>query len=244
MPATHLLCLLPVLPPPAEAVKHKRDSWQTWENYAQVAVRVRQWQTAVRALQQVLVLSSGQRADLTLVAALVGQVEVVRGVGGSGSEAADGEAELPLTSAASNGGDAAAGAERAMPADAQAAAGAAAAVDSGSGSMAELAAALGELSGGGGSAASRGGGGAGDAVQKAEARGQGVLEQSVGTLMKQVRHAGHLDGVPAVGAPAISCNTARRLAGPALPSGWLPVHSVQLAAYSPGVLPTAAARGT
>ncbi|EFN57654.1 hypothetical protein CHLNCDRAFT_142791 [Chlorella variabilis] len=170
----------------SEAVKHKRDSWQTWENYAQVAVRVRQWQTAVRALQQVLVLSSGQRADLTLVAALVGQVEVVRGVGGSGSEAADGEAELPLTSAASNGGDAAAGAERAMPADAQAAAGAAAAVDSGSGSMAELAAALGELSGGGGSAASRGGGGAGDAVQKAEARGQGVLEQSVGTLMKQV----------------------------------------------------------
>ena len=30
-------------------MKHKRDSWQTWENYAQVAVRVQQWQTAVRA---------------------------------------------------------------------------------------------------------------------------------------------------------------------------------------------------
>ena len=158
-------------------MKHKRDSWQTWENYAQVAARVGQGQTAVRALQQVLGLSAGQRLDLAVLSALVGQVEAARrGEGSSTAAAAEGGEQQQQPSAAASGGDAAPAAEGAAPA-----AGAAAAAEGGS-ELAELASALGELSTGGpGNPLADP-----EAVQRAEARAQEVLEQSVGGLMKQV----------------------------------------------------------
>jgi hypothetical protein len=173
-------------------VKHKRDSWQTWENYAQVAVRVQQWQTAVRALQKVLVLSAGKRVDLEVVAAVVGQVEAGRGLGGASQQQPE---QQP--SAADSGGDAAAAAEGsgAPAADADGAAG-----EQGSG-LEELAAAFGELSaanesGAGGAETAAAAAAAADAAaetqQKADARGQEILEQAVGGLMKQV--AGSISG--------------------------------------------------
>ena len=36
-----------------EAVKYRRDSWQTWSNYALAAVRTGAWQQALRGAQQV-----------------------------------------------------------------------------------------------------------------------------------------------------------------------------------------------
>ncbi|KAL4859782.1 Tetratricopeptide repeat protein 27 [Chlorella vulgaris] len=172
----------------SEAVKHKRDSWQTWDNYAQVAVRVQQWQTAVRALQQVLVQSEGQRVDLGVLAALVGQVEAGRGIGPD-SEAAVNAAEQ---AAARDSRDAAAAAEADLPADPAVSA---AAESSGAG-MADLVAALGELngrdeqegatSGGAGDGSATAAAEAADALQKADARSQAMLEQAVGNLLKQV----------------------------------------------------------
>ncbi|PSC75849.1 tetratricopeptide repeat 27-like protein [Micractinium conductrix] len=160
-----------------EAVKHKRDSWQTWENYAQVSASVGQWQTAVRALQQVLMLSEGRRVNLEVVAALVGQVE-------KGRRGEDGSAGTPHGAAEQRQQqqqqqpDAALAAEGAMPA---------AAGEPSSAALAELASALGELGvGGAGSAASGGAAAQAEAVVLAEARSQGVLEQAVGGLMKQV----------------------------------------------------------
>lgn len=165
--------------PPAEAVKHKRDSWQTWENYGQVAARVGQWQTAVRALGQVLALSSGQRLDLATLAALVGQVEAAR------------RSDVPPADGAQPGGqqeqqeqqqsDAAVAAEGAAPA-----ADPAAASSEASGGLAELATALGELSTGGARADPADTAAQAEAQARADARGQAVLEQSVGSLLKQV----------------------------------------------------------
>ena len=177
--------LLPPFLPPAEAVKHKRDSWQTWENYAQVAARVGQWQTAVRALQQVLVLSDGRRLDLAVLTALVEQVEAAKkGEAGGAAAAADDseqqqqQQQQQQSSVAAS--DAAPAAEGAAPA---AAAAAEPAAGEGSSEMADLASALGELSTGGapGQPLSDP-----EAVQRAEERAQEVLQQSVGNLMKQV----------------------------------------------------------
>ena len=167
--------------PRAEAVKFRRDSWQTWENYAQVAATIRQWQPAVRALQQVLALSQGQRLDLGVVAALVAHVEQGRGVGGNdgGGEGAGGGSDAALAAEGSS-----------APAE----------VDGGEAEQA-LAAALGELS----TVAAVGTGGGLDAaatvaqqqqqqelhkppqeeVERADERSRGVLEQAVGGLLKQ-----------------------------------------------------------
>jgi tetratricopeptide (TPR) repeat protein len=60
-----------------EAVKHNRNSWHTWDNYAGVAVKVKEWQAAVRALGQVVGLSQGQRLDISVLAAVVSQLERV-----------------------------------------------------------------------------------------------------------------------------------------------------------------------
>lgn len=160
-------------------MKHTRDSWQTWENYAAVAVRVQQWQPAIRALAQVLALSAGQRTDLTVLSALVAQVEAGR----RGEQQQEQQA-----SAAHDTSDAAVAAEGATPADdSEAAAG----EGEGGGELAELATALGELSTSNGTArgsasAADAAAAAAEAVQKADARAQEVLEQSVGQLMKQV----------------------------------------------------------
>ena len=150
-------------------------------------MRCKQWQTAVRALQQVLALSAGQRVDLTVVAALVGQVEAGRGGGGDAQQqAAEGEQQQQQQQ--QQGSDAALAAEGVMPAGAPAEPAAADAAD-GSDSLADLAAALGQL---GASEAAAGSGGAEDAaaqaeaVAKAAARAQEVLEQSVGQLLKGI----------------------------------------------------------
>ena len=37
-----------------EAVKYKRDSWQTWSNYAAAAVKTESFQAAARAVEQVI----------------------------------------------------------------------------------------------------------------------------------------------------------------------------------------------
>lgn len=171
----------------AEAVKHKRDSWQTWENYAQVAARISQWQAAARALGQVLLLSNGQRLDLAVLAALVGQVEVGRSGGSAAAGEGDEQTQQQQLSAAASGGDAAMAAEGAAPAADPAAGGGGEAASG----MAELATALGEMSTSGGSsgaqaAAADAAAASAEALEKADARAAEVLEQSVGSLMKQV----------------------------------------------------------
>lgn len=161
---------------PAEAVKHKRDSWQTWENYAQVAARVGQWQTAVRALQQVLVLSEGKRLDLSVLAALVDQVEAAsKGEAGGAAAAAEGGEQQQQQQPPSDAAPAADGLASAAAAEPAAA--------EGSSEMADLASALDALSTGGapGNLLSDP-----EAVQRAEQRAQEVLQQSVGNLLKQV----------------------------------------------------------
>lgn len=153
----------------AEAVKHKRDSWQTWENYAVVAVRVQQWQAAVRALAQVLGLSQGQRVDLAVLSALVGQVEAGRGgaaAAAAGSETQQEQAQQP---------DAALAAEGATPTEPAAAPG------ESSAELSEQAAALGELATDGGNTLDDP-----EAVARRDARAHEVLEQSVGQLTRQV----------------------------------------------------------
>ncbi len=55
---TSLASLTSLSPRPAfsalsEAVKHKRDSWQTWENYARAALASGHYQAALRGLQRV-----------------------------------------------------------------------------------------------------------------------------------------------------------------------------------------------
>lgn len=165
-------------------MKHKRDSWQTWENYAQVAARVGQWQAAVRALGQVLALSSGQRLDLATLAALVGQVEAARSGAAPPADGQQPAEQQPAEQRGPQQSDAAVAAEGAAPAADPAATGG----EAPSG-LAELAAALGELSTSGGT-----GGGAdpadaaaqAEAVAQAEARAAAVLEQAVGGLLKQV----------------------------------------------------------
>lgn len=157
----------------AEAVKHKRDSWQTWENYAQVAVRVGQWQTAVRAMQQVLALSAGQRLDLSVVAALVGQVESTRGSDAdhhSGGDTAETEQQAG-SGVPQSFSDAAPAAEGVAPTSAA----------EGGDDLADLAAALGELSTS--SAAQEAA--PDEAVARAQVRAQHVLAQAVGALLKQ-----------------------------------------------------------
>jgi tetratricopeptide (TPR) repeat protein len=72
-----------------EAVKHNRNSWHTWDNYAGVAVKVGEWQAAVRALGQVVVLSQGQRLDISVLAVVVSQLErMKKGVLLGGGDAA------------------------------------------------------------------------------------------------------------------------------------------------------------
>jgi tetratricopeptide (TPR) repeat protein len=61
-----------------EAVKHNRNSWHTWDNYAGVAVKVGEWQAAARAIGQVVGLSQGQRLDISVLAAVVSQLEKVK----------------------------------------------------------------------------------------------------------------------------------------------------------------------
>lgn len=142
-------------------------------------MRCKQWQTAVRALQQVLALSAGQRVDLSVVAALVGQVEA----GSGGADDAQQQAGEGPGQEHQQGSDAALAAEGAMPAGPPAEP-----TEADSGSLAELAAALGEL----GTSAGAVGGGAeeaaaqAEAVAKAEARAQEVLAQSVGQLLKGI----------------------------------------------------------
>ena len=130
-------------------------------------------------------LSEGRRVNLEVVAALVGQVE-------KGRRGEDGSAGTPHGAAEQRQQqqqqqpDAALAAEGAMPA---------AAGEPSSAALAELASALGELGvGGAGSAASGGAAAQAEAVVLAEARSQGVLEQAVGGLMKQVRRQGSGSG--------------------------------------------------
>lgn len=49
----------------AEAVKYRRESWQTWSNYALAAARTGAWAQALRGAQQVRPRLSSRRAMLT-----------------------------------------------------------------------------------------------------------------------------------------------------------------------------------
>ncbi|KXZ52937.1 hypothetical protein GPECTOR_8g312 [Gonium pectorale] len=59
----------------SEAVKHKRDSWQAWENYARAALASGHYQAAVRGLQRSLQLSGGQRLFVDVASGLLDALE-------------------------------------------------------------------------------------------------------------------------------------------------------------------------
>eukprot|EP00887_Chlorella_sp_A99_P004614 scaffold4.g4614.t1 len=168
-----------------QAVKHKRDSWQTWENYAQVAARVGQWQAAAHA---VLALSEGKQLDLGVLSSLVDQVERSRGLGDPSAAAAG-----PAAAAAEAEGAAAAARGHAAPA-AESAAAADAAADGGGEAEAALAAALGRLLAAAPERAAPAAGQGSDAqeVAAADVRAARVTEQAVGAALKQA--AGSVGG--------------------------------------------------
>jgi len=58
-----------------QAVKHKRESWQAWENYSQAALRAGSLLLAARGVQQVLALSDGHRVAMPLLVGLVEGLE-------------------------------------------------------------------------------------------------------------------------------------------------------------------------
>ncbi|EFJ51673.1 hypothetical protein VOLCADRAFT_87348 [Volvox carteri f. nagariensis] len=59
----------------SESVRHKRDSWQTWENYARAALASGHYQQAVRGLQTALKLSSGHRLFVDVASGLLDVLE-------------------------------------------------------------------------------------------------------------------------------------------------------------------------
>ncbi len=83
-----------------QATKHKRDSWQTWENYAQAALHTGALLQAVRALAQVLELTSGQRLMMPLAARLVEALEEQQ----QAAEAPAGDGSSAAAAAAAAGG--------------------------------------------------------------------------------------------------------------------------------------------
>ncbi|KAL4569426.1 hypothetical protein LXL04_025062 [Taraxacum kok-saghyz] len=60
-----------------EALKYKRDSWQMWENYSQVAVDTGNLCLALEAVQKVLSMSKWKRVDVELLERVMGEVEGV-----------------------------------------------------------------------------------------------------------------------------------------------------------------------
>ncbi|DBB11777.1 hypothetical protein WJX82_011005 [Trebouxia sp. C0006] len=75
-----------------EAVKYKRDSWQTWANYGQAAAQTGNNLPAARAVQKVMELTQGQRVEVEILAVLVQQMQNRRqehGMHGSDTPGAD-----------------------------------------------------------------------------------------------------------------------------------------------------------
>ncbi|KAL3155216.1 hypothetical protein ABBQ32_013155 [Trebouxia sp. C0010 RCD-2024] len=58
-----------------EAVKYKRESWQTWSNYGQAAAQTGNAIPAARAVQKVLELTQGQQVEKEILAVLVRQMQ-------------------------------------------------------------------------------------------------------------------------------------------------------------------------
>jgi tetratricopeptide (TPR) repeat protein len=57
-----------------EATKHARETWQMWENYAAVAVKVEEYPTAARALDHMVSLTRGDNFDLHVLGSLTNRV--------------------------------------------------------------------------------------------------------------------------------------------------------------------------
>ncbi|KAI4330077.1 hypothetical protein MLD38_028385 [Melastoma candidum] len=58
-----------------EALKFKRNSWQLWENFAQVAVDVDNLSQALEAIQKVLEITDCKRVDVNLVERIIRHIE-------------------------------------------------------------------------------------------------------------------------------------------------------------------------
>ncbi|KAL9665683.1 hypothetical protein QQ045_021104 [Rhodiola kirilowii] len=58
-----------------EALKFKRNSWQLWENYAQVSADVGNFTQALEAVQMVLELTNNKRTDATLLESVMVELE-------------------------------------------------------------------------------------------------------------------------------------------------------------------------
>uniref|UniRef100_A0A7N0TWB7 Tetratricopeptide repeat protein 27 homolog n=1 Tax=Kalanchoe fedtschenkoi TaxID=63787 RepID=A0A7N0TWB7_KALFE len=58
-----------------EALKFKRNSWQLWENYAQVSVDVGNLAQALEAVQMVLELTNNKRADVAVLESVMLEIE-------------------------------------------------------------------------------------------------------------------------------------------------------------------------
>lgn len=58
-----------------EALKFRRNSWQMWENYSQVAMDIGNFAQALEAIKMVLDLTKNKRGDLNLLSKLVEEME-------------------------------------------------------------------------------------------------------------------------------------------------------------------------
>uniref|UniRef100_A0A2P2K890 Uncharacterized protein n=1 Tax=Rhizophora mucronata TaxID=61149 RepID=A0A2P2K890_RHIMU len=58
-----------------EALKFKRESWQLWENFSQVAMDVGNIQQALEAVKMVLQLSNSKRIDVALLGRIMQEIE-------------------------------------------------------------------------------------------------------------------------------------------------------------------------
>ncbi|XP_057872114.2 uncharacterized protein LOC131078433 [Cryptomeria japonica] len=73
-----------------EALKFRRNSWQMWENYSQVAMDIGNFGQALEAIKMVLDLTNNKRVDIDLLSKLVEEMESRNAPDGSLGIAANG----------------------------------------------------------------------------------------------------------------------------------------------------------
>ncbi|KAH9317466.1 hypothetical protein KI387_019235, partial [Taxus chinensis] len=64
-----------------EALKFRRNSWQMWENYSQVAMDIGNFSQALEAIKMVLDLTNNKRVDLNLLSKLLEEIECKKASG-------------------------------------------------------------------------------------------------------------------------------------------------------------------
>ncbi|XP_030471639.2 uncharacterized protein LOC115689654 [Syzygium oleosum] len=77
-----------------EALKFKRNSWQLWENFSQVAMDVGNINQALEAMQMVLNMTNSKRVDAELLGKITEEIEKRAGSSTNQNQSPDSDAEL------------------------------------------------------------------------------------------------------------------------------------------------------